>query len=337
MRHLITGGAGFIGSHLAELLVGRGDEVMALDDLSTGDRRNVEPLLATGRFTLVEGSILSSELVTELVRSVDDVYHLAAAVGVRRIVEHAVDSLVVNSRGTEHILRAAAQFGRPVLVASSSEVYGASDAVPFQEEAGLLLGATTRPRWGYACSKAFDEFLAFAYARERGLIVSVARFFNTVGPRQTGRYGMVIPRLVRQALAGEPLTVYGDGTQTRCFADVSDIVSALPRLLAEPRAWGTVCNLGNDEEVTILQLADQVRSRTGSASPIQLIPYTEAFGPTFDDMQRRVPSLKRAEDLIGYRPTFDIGGILDRVIAHERMMSESIVESNDPVKTAVGP
>ncbi|MFI5301275.1 MAG: NAD-dependent epimerase/dehydratase family protein [Polyangiales bacterium] len=317
MRHLITGGAGFIGSHLAELLLARGDSVVALDDLSTGSQTNIAAFETTGRFTFVLGTILDGGLVDRLVSEADDVYHLAAAVGVRRIMERGVDALVTNTTGTDHVLRSAARHQRPVLIASSSEVYAASDAVPFTEDAGVTLGSTMRPRWGYACSKAFDEFLAFAYAREQGLRVVVVRLFNTVGPRQTGRYGMVVPNFVRQALAGEPLTVFGDGTQTRCFTWVGDVVDAMSKLLAEPRAWAGVCNLGSIEEVSILQLAQRIIARTNSVSKVVLVPFDQAFGPEFDDMQRRVPSLARAEALIGYRPTMPLDAILDRVIQYE--------------------
>jgi UDP-glucose 4-epimerase len=318
MRHLITGGAGFIGSHLAEHLLAGGDSVVALDDLSTGSRENVAPFLSTGRFTLVEGSILDAPLVDRLVREAGDVYHLAAAVGVRLVVERPVESLVTNTVGTENVLRAAAAARVPVLVISSSEVYGASTAVPFQEDAGVTLGPTVRARWGYGCSKALDEFLALAYAREKGLHVTIARLFNTVGPRQSGRYGMVVPRFVQQAVAGEPITVWGDGSQTRCFTWVGDVVQALPRLLGEPRARGAVVNLGSEEEITVLALAERVRTRTRSASPITLVPYDRAFGAGFDDMQRRVPSLTRARDLIGFQPTLGINAILERVIADVR-------------------
>jgi UDP-glucose 4-epimerase len=330
MRHLITGGAGFIGSHLAEHLLRRGDEVVVLDDLSTGARDNVDRFSAGGRFTLVEGSIVDRPLVDELVAAADDVYHLAAAVGVRLIIERRVDSLVTNTLGTEHVLCAAEKHRRPVLIASSSEVYGASEAVPFREDAAVSLGPTTRPRWGYGCTKAFDEFLAFAYAQERGLTVVVARLFNTIGPRQIGRFGMVVPRFVKQALAGEAITVWGDGKQTRCFTWVGDVVDALPRLLAEPRAWGTVVNIGSAEEVTVRDLAERVRARTGSASAIELVPYVQALGSEFDDMQRRVPSLERARMLIGYQPSLGIDDILDRVIEHERTLATSSRRSTVP-------
>jgi UDP-glucose 4-epimerase len=318
MRHLITGGAGFIGSHLAEKLLGAGDSVVVLDDLSTGSLANVAALIPSGRLTVVEGSILDAPLVDRHVGECDQVFHLAAAVGVRLVVERPVESLVTNTVGTENVLRAAATFRRPVLVTSSSEVYGASTDVPFREDAGVTLGPTTRARWGYGCSKALDEFLALAYARERGLTVVVVRLFNTVGPRQTGRHGMVVPRFVQQALAGEPLTVWGDGRQTRCFTWVGDVAGTLPKLLAERRAWGNVVNIGSEEEITVLSLAERVLARTGSASPITLVPYANAFGAGFDDMQRRVPALDRIRDLIGYKPTLGIDQILDRVIDHER-------------------
>lgn len=314
MRHLITGGAGFIGSHLAELLVARGDYVVALDDLSTGSRANVAHLPAD-RFDLVHGSILDSSVVEQIVHEADDVYHLAAAVGVQRIRERPVDSLVTNAVGTQHVLRACARFGRPVLLTSSSEVYAASEAVPFSEDAPVTLGPTVQPRWGYACSKAFDEFLALAYVAERGLRATIVRLFNTVGPRQSDQYGMVVPRFVRQALAGQPLTVYGDGAQTRCFVWVGDVVQALPRLLELPA--GQVCNLGSTEEVTIRALAERVIVRTGSVSSIVSVPFDEAL-PGFQDMRRRVPSIDRARMLIGFAPTLSLDGILERVIGYER-------------------
>lgn len=317
MRHLITGGAGFIGSHLADLLVEAGDEVVVLDDLSTGSASNVAHLERSDRFRLVRGSILDVALVDQLVGETDDVYHLAAAVGVRRVVEQQVSSLVVNSAGTESVLRAAAAHARPVLIASSSEVYGDSSTVPFTESAGVQLGGTNRPRWGYACSKAFDEFLALAYAREQALRVVVCRFFNTVGPRQTGRYGMVVPRFVRQALSGEPILVHGDGAQSRCFAWVGDVVRALPKLLAEPRASGQVCNLGSDEEVSVAELARRVQKITASPSRIEHVAHRDVYGDDFDDLRRRVPCLKKAHELIGYRPTLRLDEILRAVIAFE--------------------
>ena len=327
MRHLITGGAGFIGSHLAELLVARGDEVLVLDDLSTGSRDNLAQLDGR-RCELVVGSVLDAPLVNRCVDRVDQIFHLAAAVGVRLVVERSVETIVTNTLGTENVLHAAARAGRRIFVASTSEVYGASDQVPFREGANVALGPTHRPRWGYACSKALDEFLAFAYAREQRLQVTVGRFFNTVGPRQSAQYGMVVPRFVRQALAGEPITVYGDGLQTRCFAWVGDVAAGMLKLLETPAARAMVVNLGSEEEVSILALAERVKARTGSRSPLVTVPYAQAYGDDFDDMRRRAPSLDRARELIGYRPTLDLNAILDRVIAHERARLEPIEKAS---------
>lgn len=318
MKILITGGAGFIGSHLSEALLGRGDEVSVLDDLSTGSVANVQHLRDNPKFTLRVGSCLDTPLVAELVDLADVTVHLAAAVGVRLIVERPVHTIETNVRATEVVLEAAARKGKKVLVASTSEVYGKSPKVPFSEGDDISLGPTDRSRWAYACSKALDEWLAFAYGREKDLPVVIARFFNTVGPRQTGRYGMVLPTFVRQALAGEPITVYGDGTQSRCFGHVADAVRSVLGLLDHPDAVGQVFNVGNDEEVTIQRLAELVKEASGSSSEIRLIPYDEAYAEGFQDMPRRVPDVTKLEALIGYRPDTPLSRIIEDTIKDQR-------------------
>lgn len=316
MKALITGGAGFVGSHLAEALLARGDEVHVIDNLSTGSIENIEHLKAEPRFHYVIDSIMNEPLLAELVDRVDVVFHLAAAVGVRLIVESPVNTIETNVHGTERVLKHANKKRKKVLITSTSEVYGKASA-PFRESGDLVMGPTSKGRWSYACSKAIDEFLALAYHKERRLPVVVARLFNTVGPRQTGRYGMVIPNFVKQALLGHPLTVYGDGTQTRCFSYVTDIVGQLIALAEEPRAVGEVWNIGNDrEEVTIRGLAERVKARTGTKSEIVLVPYDRAYEEGFEDMQRRVPDLSKIRALTGYEPKVSLDGILDRVIAY---------------------
>jgi UDP-glucose 4-epimerase len=317
MKALITGGAGFVGSHLAEALLGRGDEVYVLDDLSTGSIENIEHLKASPGFHYAIESIRNEPITAELVDRVDVVFHLAAAVGVRLIVESPVNTIETNVHGTESILKIANKKKKKVLIASTSEVYGKSNVVPFREDADLVLGPTHKGRWSYACSKAIDEFLALAYHKEKGLPVVIVRLFNTVGPRQTGRYGMVIPSLIKQALLGHPLTVYGDGRQSRCFTDVSDVVGVLLRLVDHPDAVGQVYNVGNDrEEVTIHELAERVRARTGSKSDIVMVPYDQAYEEGFEDMRRRVPDLTKVHALVGYEPKVHLDEILDRVIAY---------------------
>src|SRR5918993_106003 len=318
MRILITGGAGFIGSHLSEALLAGGHEVLVLDDLSTGSIDNIAHLKGHARFHYTIDSVFNEPLVAEMVDRASVVFHLAAAVGVKLIVERPVHTIETNVHGTEVILRHAAKKKKLVFIASTSEVYGKSTDVPFRETADLVLGATTRHRWAYACSKALDEFLALAHWKERQLPVVIVRFFNTVGPRQTGQYGMVVPTFVRQALAGEPLTVFGDGTQSRSFTFVGDVVGALLRLMVEPRAIGEVFNIGNVEEVTIRQLAERVKAITGSASPIVTIPYEEAYEAGFEDMPRRVPDLAKINALIGYEPAVGLDEIIRRVVASER-------------------
>jgi UDP-glucose 4-epimerase len=317
MKALITGGAGFVGSHLAEALLARGDEVFALDNLSTGSIDNIEHLKEHPRFHYAIDSVTNEPVVAELVDRVDVVFHMAAAVGVRLIVESPVTTIETNVHGTEMILKVANKKKKKVLIASTSEVYGKSATVPFREDADLVMGPTTKGRWSYACSKAIDEFLALAYHKEKRLPVVVARLFNTVGPRQTGRYGMVIPNFVKQALLHHPLTVYGDGSQRRCFTFVSDVVDALVKLAAHPDAVGGVFNIGNDqEEVTILELARRVKERTGSPSEIEMVPYDRAYEEGFEDMQRRVPDLSKVRALLGYEPRVHLDEILDNVIAY---------------------
>jgi UDP-glucose 4-epimerase len=318
MRVLITGGAGFIGSHLAEALLGEGHQVMVIDDLSTGSFDNIAHLKGRAGFRYAIDTVMNEPVVAELVDQCDVVYHLAAAVGVRLIVEAPVRTLETNVHGTEVVLKAAAKKQRLVVVASTSEVYGKSDAVPFREDGDIALGPTVKHRWAYACSKALDEFLALAYWKEKRLPVIIVRFFNTVGPRQTGRYGMVIPNFVRQALAGEPITVFGDGTQTRCFTYVGDVVGALTAIVAREAACGNVYNVGNTEEISILALAGRVKALTKSASPIVNIPYDQAYESGFEDMPRRVPDLTKIRDLIGYEPRVSLDETLRLVIEYHR-------------------
>jgi UDP-glucose 4-epimerase len=318
MKVLITGGAGFIGSHLAERLLDRGDQAIALDDLSTGSMANVEHLEGRPGFSVRIGSALDPPLVRELVDRADVTVHLAAAVGVRLIVERPVHTIETNVRSTEVVLDAAAKKQKIVVLASTSEVYGKSSKVPFAEDDDLCLGPTTRSRWAYACSKALDEWLGLAYWNEKKVPVIVVRFFNTVGPRQTGRYGMVLPNFVRQALKGEPITVFGDGRQSRCFGHVKDAVESLLRLVATPAAVGQVFNIGANEEVTILGLAERVRAATNSSSPITLVPYEDAYSEGFEDMFRRVPDVTKLERAIGFRPRTTLDDIIRDVVEDQR-------------------
>jgi UDP-glucose 4-epimerase len=318
MRVLITGGAGFIGSHLSDLYLARGDEVFVLDDLSTGSIDNIGHLRAHPRFHYAIESVHHAPTVAELVDQCDFVFHLAAAVGVRLIVESPVRTIETNVHGTEVVLEQANKKKKKVLIASTSEVYGLSDSVPFREDGNLVLGPTSKARWSYACSKAIDEFLALAYWRERKLPTVIARLFNTVGPRQTGQYGMVVPTFIKQALTGRPITIHGDGRQSRCFADVSDVVGALASLMDHPEAVGDVFNIGSNEEVTIRALAERVRALTGSNSEIISVPYEQAYGQGFDDMPRRVPDITKIGDLVGYRPTRSLDQILQGVIDYFR-------------------
>ena len=314
MRALITGGAGFIGSHLAEALLAAGHQVLILDNLSTGSIDNIAHLKGRAGFEYYIDSVDNEPLLAELIDRADVVFHLAAAVGVKLIVEQPVHTIETNVHGTEVVLKHANKKKKLVVVASTSEVYGKSVDIPFREDSDLVLGPTPKHRWAYACSKALDEFLALAYWKERKLPIIIVRFFNTVGPRQTGQYGMVIPNFVRQALAGEPITVFGDGTQSRSFTHVADVVRALLQLVDEPRAIGEVINVGNTEEVTIRDLAERVKAATGSKSPIRLIPYDEAYESGFEDMPRRVPDLTKIHAMVGYQPTLTLDDILSDVI-----------------------
>ncbi|MBA2603633.1 MAG: GDP-mannose 4,6-dehydratase [Acidobacteria bacterium] len=314
MRVLITGGAGFVGSHLAEALLERGDEVFVLDNLSTGSMDNIQHLKSHPRFHYTIDSVTNEPLLAEMIDRADTVVHLAAAVGVKLIVEAPVHTIETNVHGTEVVLRHANKKKKLVLIASTSEVYGKSTDVPFGEDADLVLGPTTKHRWAYACSKMIDEFLALAYWKERKLPVIIVRLFNTVGPRQTGQYGMVIPNFVRQALAGQPITVFGDGTQSRSFTYVGDVVRAMVALIDEPRAVGQVFNIGNRGEISINALAARIKELTGSSSDIVLVPYDQAYESGFEDMPRRVPDISKISSLVGYAPTVQLDEILTRVI-----------------------
>ncbi len=318
MRALVTGGAGFIGSHLSDALLGQGHEVLILDNLSTGSIDNIAHLKGRPRFEYFIDTVNNEGLLAELIDRSDVVFHFAAAVGVKLIVEQPVYTIETNVHGTEVVLKHANKKKKLVVIASTSEVYGKSEDVPFREDSDLVLGPTPKHRWAYACSKAIDEFLALAYWKERKLPVIIVRFFNTVGPRQTGQYGMVIPNFVRQALAGEPITVFGDGRQSRAFTHVADVVAALLKLVAEPKAVGQVVNIGNMQEVTITQLAERVRDLSVSKSVIKYIPYDEAYESGFEDMPRRVPDLTRIKGLIGYEPKHDLDDILVQVIDYLR-------------------
>jgi len=323
MRVLITGGAGFIGSHLADAYLGQGDEVFIIDDLSTGSIDNIQHLRGNPRFQYTIESVRHASTVAELVDQCDVVFHLAAAVGVKLIVESPVRTIETNVHGTEVVLAQANKKKKKVLIASTSEVYGLSNDVPFREDGNLVLGATVKGRWSYACSKALDEFLALAYWRERKLPTVLVRLFNTVGPRQTGQYGMVVPTFVKQALAGRPITIYGDGSQSRCFTHVGDVVKALMGLMAHPGAVGEVFNVGSREEVTIQSLADRVLALTGSSSEIVHVPYEQAYGEGFEDMPRRVPDVSKIQNLIGYRPSKTLDEILADVIEFFRDSSST--------------
>jgi UDP-glucose 4-epimerase len=318
VRALITGGAGFIGSHLAEALLDAGHEVDIIDNLSTGSIRNVGHLKSNPRFKYTIDTLTNEPLLAELIDRNDVVFHFAAAVGVKLIVEQPVHTIETNVHGTEVVLKHANKKRKKVVIASTSEVYGKSADVPFREDADLVMGATAKHRWAYACSKAIDEFLALAYYKERGLPVIIVRFFNTVGPRQTGQYGMVLPSFVQQALSGNPITVFGNGTQSRSFTYVGDVVECLMKLVTEPKAVGEVFNIGNKEEVTILKLAEIVKSLTGSSSPIEFIPYDKAYEEGFEDMPRRVPDLTKVHKLIGYEPKVQLNEIITKVIHYFR-------------------
>jgi UDP-glucose 4-epimerase len=317
LRVLITGGAGFIGSHLADAYLDRGDEVLVIDDLSTGTIENIRHLKNNPRFQYTIDSVHNQPVTAELVDQCDVVVHLAAAVGVKLIVESPVRTIETNVRGTEVVLALANKKKKRVMIASTSEVYGLSADVPFREDGNLVMGATTKGRWSYACSKAIDEFLALAYWREKKLPTTIVRLFNTVGPRQTGRYGMVIPTFVKQALAGRPITVYGNGKQTRCFGFVGDIVGALVKLMDRSDSVGQVYNIGSNEEISIFQLAEKVKELTNSSSEIVFMPYDEAYEEGFEDMPRRVPDITKINQLVGFRPEMTLEGILQSVISFQ--------------------
>lgn len=318
MNVLITGGAGFIGSHLAEFLLKEGHSVTALDDLSTGSLSNIEQLFSNPRFSFVQDDVRNAQTLHVLAAQCDMIYHLAAAVGVKLIVDQPVHTIETNIHGTEVVLAVANKFRKKVLIASTSEVYGKSEAIPFREDDDTILGSTRFSRWSYACSKAIDEFLALAYYQQYGLEVVIVRLFNTVGPRQTGQYGMVVPRFVERALQNEPIEIYGSGQQSRCFCCVYDVVRALGQLMAHPGSSGQVYNLGTDREVSMVQLADAVIGLTGSKSQKRFISYEEAYGKPFDDMLRRVPCLDRIKAMIGYQPKYTLEQTLELVIQDKK-------------------
>ncbi|MEU3018075.1 MULTISPECIES: SDR family NAD(P)-dependent oxidoreductase [unclassified Nocardiopsis] len=321
MKAVITGGAGFIGSHLCDHLVAQGHEVTVLDDLSTGSLSNLSQLRGSSSFRFVQGDILDRDLVNDLVSEAETVYHLAAAVGVYNIVDNPLRSLRINLHGTENVVEAAVRHRVPYMVASTSEVYGKNDADGLREDADRVYGSATKSRWSYAAAKGLDELVAYVHGTESGVPCVITRFFNVVGPRQTGRYGMVVPRFVDQALADEPITVYGSGSQRRCFGSVFDVVPALTRLMDTPEAYNQAVNLGGHEEVSIKGLADRVVGLTGSRSPITYVDYEEAYGEGYEDMQRRYPDTSLARGLIGYEPTRDLNAIIDSLVEHRRSTS----------------
>ena len=318
MNILITGGAGFIGSHLAEELIKRGDKVYVVDDLSTGRIENLSLLLDNPQFSFIQGSILNEKLMADVIEKCELVYHLAAAVGVKYIMENQLNTLQTNVRGTEIVLELASKDKKKVMLASSSEVYGKNGTVPFNEESDCVLGPTTLHRWSYACTKMVDEFWALVYFRKKQLPIVIMRFFNTVGTRQLGRYGMVVPRFVKRAIVNAPLPVYGDGTQTRCFTYISDVIRAIVELATCSDAVGEVFNIGSEEEISIKELAKKIIKLTGSSSIVEYIPYEEAYGEGFEDMKRRVPDISKIKRFIGWQPEVDLDELLQRVIAYER-------------------
>lgn len=318
MKALVTGGAGFIGSHLVEALMTGGHEVVVVDDLSTGQARNLAGVAGSPALQVFWTSILEDERLQDIVDEVDIVYHLAAAVGVQLILERPVESIETNILGTDRILRCAAKGQKRVVIASTSEVYGKNARVPLREDDDGVLGPTSKSRWNYACSKAIDEFLGLAYHKRKGVPVVIVRYFNTIGPRQTGRYGMVVPRFVEQALAGEPITVYGDGHQTRSFTDVADAVRATLALSRHPEAFGAVINIGNGQETSINELADLVKAQARSRSPIVHVPYERAYGEGFEDPRRRVPDVSRLRRLVGFSPEYGLEATLERTIRFHR-------------------
>ena len=318
MRALITGGAGFIGSHLADRLLDRGDEVTILDDLSTGRLENIAHLEDRPDAEFVLGSVLNADLVDHVVSRVDAVYHLAAAVGVELIVEKPLESLLTNIRGTETVFEKAHKYSKRILVTSTSEIYGKNTSDSLSEDDDRILGSPLKSRWSYSEAKAIDEILAYTYWREKGLEAVIARLFNTVGSRQTGSYGMVVPRFVHQALRNEPLTIYGDGNQTRCFCAVSDVVSGIVALSEHPDAFGGVFNLGSTEEVSMKDLANRIIAITGSSSQLVFVPYDVAYEEGFEDMLRRVPAITRAHDLVGFTPSIALDDIIESVVSDQR-------------------
>ena len=318
MKILITGGAGFIGSHLAEAMIAAGNEVTVIDDLSTGSQANIEPLMSNPRFQFVRGSVCESGVLTVLVERCDLIFHLAAAVGVQLIVERPVHTISTNIHGTEVVLQLANAFRKKVILASTSEVYGKSTDTPFKEDADIVLGSTRFSRWSYACSKMIDEFLALAYFNEFNLQVAICRFFNTIGPRQTGQFGMVVPRFIRKALRDEIIEIFGTGNQTRCFCHVADIVQGLTRIMDCPGAVGEVVNLGSTESISIKALAEKIVEMTGSNSTLRLLPYEQVYGRPFDDMLERRPDLTKAQRLVGYKPTRSLEQTLSEIIAYEK-------------------
>src|SRR4051812_10279573 len=318
MKILITGGAGFVGSHFADKLLADGDEITVIDDLSTGRYANVEHLEDRDGFRLIIDTVLNASLMEELIRESDRVYHMASAVGVRLIMEQPVKTIETIFHGTDVVLGNCSKFRKRVLIPSTSEVYGKGVSVPFKEDDDLLTGATDKHRWAYACAKTLDEFLALAHFKETRLPVIVARLFNTVGPRQTGQYGMVVPRFVQAALRNEPIEVHGDGTQSRCFGHIADIVEGLTTMMEDPACFGQVINMGSDAEVTINALAERAIALTSSSSKIKYVPYSEAYGEGFEDMQRRVPSLEKARRMIGYQPTRTLDDIINDVAGELR-------------------
>ncbi len=330
MKILITGGAGFVGSHLADNLIGQGHEITVIDDLSTGRYTNVEHLEGRPNFRLIIDTVLNQSLMEDLIRETDRVYHMASAVGVRLIMEQPVKTIETIFHGTDVILKFCSRYRKRVLIPSTSEVYGKGASVPFHEHDDLLTGATEKHRWAYACAKTLDEFLALAHWKETRLSVVVVRLFNTVGPRQTGQYGMVVPRFVHSALRDEPIQVHGDGNQSRCFGHVSDVVGGLAKLLDTPQCFGQVINLGNDEEVSILDLAKRSIELTNSSSEIEFISYDEAYGEGFEDMQRRVPSLEKARNLIGYKPTRSLADIINDVADEYRKTTDTQTQTRTP-------
>lgn len=318
MHVLVTGGAGFIGSHLCERLLKDKHHVNVIDDLSTGNIKNLKSCLQDRKFTFYNDTVINETMMYTLIDKCDMVYHLAAAVGVQLIVEQPVKTIVTNIRGTEVVLDIAKKFQKKVLIASTSEIYGKSENIPFKEDDDSLLGSTTYSRWSYACSKAIDEFLGLAYHRQFGLPVIIVRLFNTVGERQTGQYGMVIPRFVTAALMGDPLIIYGDGKQSRCFAHVMDIINGMIALVNDSTSYGNVFNIGSTEEISIENLAIKIKEKTESTSEIKYIPYEKAYGQAFDDMRRRVPCLERIQAQVGYKPSISLDETLERIIAYYR-------------------